>query len=199
LTGSKTDKKRKMKNVLPIDDLDLHRAFETVVQSDGVSSYIREIAALVVHNDLTNEHLQAILAKYGITTKDIKRELLDLLITYANIILEDGIITDKERQNFGFLKLYFSIKEGDFYKHKLLEIKEILHQQFEKLYFDNNISKEEAEYSLNLQEMFGLNYEQFDQLKEREIRKALERGANILNLDTANIKLTKLTHKNLSL
>jgi hypothetical protein len=95
--------------------------------------------------------------------------------------------------------LYFGIKEGDFYKYKLLEIQEILHQQFEKLYFDNNISEEEAEYSLNLQEMFGLNYDQFDLLKEEEIKKALERGANILNLDTANIKLTKLIHKNLSL
>jgi hypothetical protein len=189
----------KMEQVLPIDDLDLHRAFETVVQSDGISGYIREIAALVVHDALTEAHFRAILAKYGVTAKNIKRELLDLLITYVNIILEDGIITDKERRNLGFLKLYFDIKEGDFYKYKLPAIQEILHQQFEKLYFDNNISKEEAEYSLNLQEMFGLSYDQFDRLKEGEIKKALERGANILNLDTANMKLAKSTHKNLSL
>jgi hypothetical protein len=188
-----------METVLPIDDLDLHRAFETVAQSDGINDYIREIATLVVHDDLTSEHFRIILTKYGITTKSIKRELLDLLIAYANIILKDGIITDKEKRNFGFLKLYFDIKEGDFYKYKLFAIQEILHQQFEKLYFDNNISIEEAEYSLNLQEMFGLSYDQFDQLKEDEIKKALERGANILNLDTANIKLAKLIHKNLLL
>jgi hypothetical protein len=114
-----------------------------------------------------------------------------MLISYANVILEDGIITDKEKRNFGFLKLYFGIKPNDFYKHKLFEITEILHYQFEKLYFDNNISKEEAEHGVDLQDMFGLSYAQFDKLKEKEIRKALENGANILNLDTANIKLIK--------
>jgi hypothetical protein len=182
-----------MKTVLPLDDLDLHRAFEVVAQANNISCYIREIAALVVQDDLTNEHVQTILTKYGITAESIKRELLDLLIAYANIILEDGIITDKERRNFGFLKLYFGIKEGDFYKYKLQDIQEILYQQFEKLYLDNNISKEEAEYSVDLQDMFGLSYDQFDKLKEDEIRKVLERGANILNLDTANIKLTNKT------
>jgi hypothetical protein len=178
-----------METALPKDDLILHKAFETLSTEESSKEYIREIALLVVNDELIRENIQKILAKYGYTLQDIKNDLLDILISYTNTILEDNIITENEKRNFTFLKLYFNIKEGDFYRYKLYEIKNILHQQFEKLYLDNNISEEEAEYSFNLQDMFDLSYDQFDTLKEGEVKRALENGANILNLDTANIKL----------
>jgi hypothetical protein len=156
-----------MDTALPKDDLILHTAFETIAKSDTISEHIREIATLVVSDELTRENIQSIVSKFGYTVQDIKNELLDMLIAYANAILEDSTITDKEKQNFGFLKLYFGIKPNDFYKYKLFEIKEILHRQLEKMYLDNNISKEEAEHGVDLQDMFELSFEQFDKLKEK--------------------------------
>jgi hypothetical protein len=178
-----------METALPKDDLILHKAFETFAQSENIKEPIRKIALLMVNDELTRENIQKNLAEYGYTLQDIKNDLLDILISYTNIVLEDNIITENEKRNFAFLKLYFKIKESDFYKYKLYEIKTILHRQFEKLYFDNNISEEEALHSVNLQDMFDLSYNQFDEMKEEEIKRALENGANILNLDTANIKL----------
>ena len=57
---------------------------------------------------------------------DIKIESLDFLISYADFILEDNVISDTEIQDFTFLKRIFKIKEGDFSKYKNLEMNEIL-------------------------------------------------------------------------
>jgi hypothetical protein len=181
-----------METALLKDDLYLRQVFETISKSDNFKEYIQKIALLVVDNQLTRGSVQKLLTQFNIDgVKSVKNDLLDLLFAYVNAILEDNIITDKEKRNFSFLKLYFGIEEGDFYNYKLVELKAVLHKQFEKLYADNSISQEEAVYNVNLQEMFDLSYGQFDKLKEDDIKKALNKGANILNLDTANVKLAR--------
>jgi hypothetical protein len=185
------NKSIKMALILQYDDTRLCEAFETIANSDQASDYIREIALLVVKDGLTREAVQGVLAGYGLRIGNIRNELLDVLIAYANYVLEDNLITEKEQRNFGFLKLIFGIREGDFYKHKLPEIKAIIAKQAEKIYSDNTVSETEALHGVNLQEMFDLSYAQFDQIKADEVEKALDRGANFLDLDTANVKLLK--------
>ena len=108
------------------------------------------------------------------------------MIKYADYVLENGIISDAEKRNFEFLKLFFKIKEGDFLKYKSFEIREILQKQFEKLYADNYIDEEEAKYSVVLQDIFDLSYGQFDAIKERFVLQSIMRGADVTSLDTAN-------------
>ena len=177
------------------NDQSLHDAFIEISKQNR-SNYIHEIVDLVIESKLNRKNIQIVLSKYSI--KDvgiIKNELLDVLIEYSNIVLRDNVLSETEKTNFEFLKLYFGIKEGDFYKNKRLEIKNILNKQFEKLYDDNLITHLEAEHNFILQEMFDLNYDQFDILKEDIIIKAIEKGAEITNLDTANTKILNKKNK----
>lgn len=175
---------------------DIRLAFTEIANSEKTESYVKDIAMLVAENNLTVESMNKVLLQNNIRKiQDIKIELLDLIIKYANLILEDDIITDTEKRNFDFLKLHFKIKEGDFLKYKSLNIKEILQKQFEKLYADNNIDYQESVHSVILQDIFGLSYDQLDIIKEKFVIQSIAKGAEITNLDTANTKILKKKNK----
>lgn len=174
-----------METTLPQDDLKLQEAFRIIISIDSFSDYIVDIAELVYNGNLDKENLEKILKEHKISrVQDIKEELLDLLIVYINLILKDHIITDNEKRNIELLKIYFKIKEGDFYKYRRDAIEDSLTRQFEILYADNIIDKDEALCNVGLQDLFDLSYDQIDGFKEKEVRNALERGATITDLDT---------------
>ncbi len=175
-----------MQPALPKNDLELHEAFGIILSIESFSDYVIDIAELIYNNELNRENIQKILDEHKIRKiEDIHEELIDLLLVYINLILNDHIISDNEKFNVGLLKKYFKIKEGDFYTHRYQEVEDILHRQFERIYIDNNISKEEAIHNVDLQGLFNLSYDQFDKFKENEISRAIEHGADITNLDTA--------------
>ena len=118
---------------------------------------------------------------------DIKFESLDFLIAYANFILEDNVISDDEIQDFTFLKRIFKIKEGDFKKYKNLEMNEILKKEFIRIYSDNFVNKKEELLNLNLQSLFNLSYDEFEEIKKDEIISSLIQGANPKDLDIAKL------------
>ena len=118
---------------------------------------------------------------------DIKTESLDFLISYADFILEDNVISDTEIQDFTFLKRIFKIKEGDFKKYKKLEMNEILKKEFIRIYSDNFVNQKEELLNLNLQSLFNLSYDEFEEIKEDEIIKSLIQGANPKDLDIAKL------------
>jgi len=178
------------------DEQTLKRIFSEIAKMD-IKQHTREIVELVVDSGLSNENIQNILTKHSIRKiEKIKSELLDVLIAYANFILADNVITDNEKHNFEFLKVYFRIYEGDFYKYKLLETKSIISRQLELLYADNMITQAETESSYLLQDMFDLDYDQFDKMKEDFVIKSIEQGAEITDLDTANPNILKVKNTN---
>lgn len=177
-------------------DEEFYSAFGVIASTGSFPSHTMDIVALICNEELTEENIGKVLRRHHVKNIiDIKRSLLDLLISYINIILENRIITDAEKRNLDVLKLHFKIREGDFYKLRYKQVEEILHRQFEMIYLDCTVTPEEAEYSFNLQDIFDLSYDQFDQLKDKEIEKALSRGADISNLDTARVKFAKLQVK----
>lgn len=119
---------------------------------------------------------------------DYKEALLDLILDYIGLALDDHILTTEEANTVLYLKRLFAIKEGDFYQLRYAQVKEVLHRQFERIYRDDDkISLEEATHKVALQDVFDLSYDQFLTFKEHEIRLALARGADIRNLDTAKL------------
>lgn len=194
----KKRKEQKNMNETPFKDgQTLKKIFSEIAKMD-IKKHTREIVELVIDGKLSKENIQNILRKHSIRkVEKIKPELLGVLIAYANFVLEDNVITDNEKQNFEFLKMYFVIREGDFYKYKLLETKSIINKQLERLYADNLITQTETESNDLLQEMFDLHYDQFDKMKENLVIKSIEQGAEISNLDTANTNIlkTKSTNK----
>ncbi len=108
-----------MSTFLPKDDLELHKTFGTILSIENFSDYINEITELIHTNELDRAHLDRILKEHHIKQIDeIKDELLDLLLVYINLILNDTIITENEAGNIRILKMVFKIKEGDFYNYR---------------------------------------------------------------------------------
>ena len=166
------------------NDIQLQKAF-SYISTQNFSSYIKKISALIRNNILDEHNLDKVLNEYDIKRiTEIKEEILDMLLAYINFILSDNFITDIEAKNFKQLKRFFGVREGDFYKHRYREIENILDGQFKLIYSDNKIDTDEALHKVGLQELFDLGYDQFLQLINKEVRAALERGANPGELDS---------------
>lgn len=182
-----------MDTFLPADDFELHRTFETILSIENFSDYINEIVELIHTNEFGRQNLDDVLKKYNINRiEDIKDELLDLILVYINLILNDNLITESEAANVKILKRVFRIKEGDFYIQRYYEVEDVLNRQFERIYSDNRIDNEEALLKVGLQELFDLSYDQFLELVDKEVKAALYRGGDLKDLDTV-FKLPELT------
>ncbi|MDD3771478.1 MAG: hypothetical protein PHC38_02340 [Weeksellaceae bacterium] len=177
-----------MNTALSKNDLELRKAFETIPSIKQLSNSVLEISQLVFTCEISRETIQDVLDKHQIENiTSLKEELLDLLIAYVNLILDDHIVSESERFNIEILKKYFRIKEGDFYTHRYSEIENILHRQFERIYSDNDVNLEEAIHKVALQEVFDLSYDQFEEFKQNEISRAIEQGADATTLDIASL------------
>ncbi len=108
---------------------------------------------------------------------DIKTQTIGVILDYALLALQDGILTENELKNMALLKAFFKIKEGDFYKFGYEKtVNDILALQLEKMYADHKIDPQEALMQTNLQEIFGLSYDQFYKIvTATEQRIALQR------------------------
>ena len=178
--------KATMEKKLLENDLKLQQAFEKILSIKTFNNYISDIAEIIYSDSLNSENLKTILNEYKIENiRNINEELLDLIIVYINLALNDHIISENERKNIHTLKTYFKIKEGDFFEKRHSEVEYVLQRQFEIQFKDNKIDHLESMHNIYLQEIFDLSYDQFDKFKEREINNALSRGADITELDTA--------------
>ncbi len=168
-----------MNTFLPSNDLDFIEAFRKLSNLQ-LSSYIQKISLLICNNNLNKQRVDNILKEYNIKKiEDIKEEILDLLLMYINLVLDDNAITEKEAWDVNVLKRFFKIKEGDFYNNRYIEIQQVLNNQFQRIYANNQIDTREALHKVGLQEMFDLGYDQFLEFIDKEVKEALERGASI--------------------
>ncbi|HYK76796.1 MAG TPA: hypothetical protein VEV16_07455 [Daejeonella sp.] len=149
---------------------------------------MNEIIDFITQESNKVEDLSLILHKHHIENiQDIKIDLLDLLVEYASFILRDNYISASELYDFSALKRIFRIKEGDFMQFKPLEAKEILKQQFIRLYSDHRIDEQEALEKVNLQSLFDLSYDEFEMLMQDEIILSLINGADPKDLDISTL------------
>lgn len=182
-----------MSTFLPSKDSDTHKAFETILSIENFSSHINEIVEIIYTNEFDKQNLDKILKQHNIKKiDDLKEEILDLLLVYINLVLNDDIISDTEASNIKILKRVFKINEGDFYNFRYDEVYEVLNRQFERIYSDNEINNDEALFKVGLQELFDLSYDQFLELANEQVKAALQRGASLTELDTV-FKLPEIT------
>jgi len=162
-------------DTLPIDDLDLKETIAAAVLLNNYSTTINDIAQNIYNNGLSKQSLNSVLQSYDIEKiEQLKNELLTFMIDIIKLVLNDYTITERERKNIALLKMYFKIKEGDFYKFKYNEIAEILNRQFEKIHEDGIVIKGEEMYKFEVQDLFDLSYDQFLQIKEQYFNKLQE-------------------------
>ena len=163
---------------------ELKGPFERIFSTENFGEVVNDIAEQIYLGQLTTESLDSRLNEQGIKMEKIKDKILDMILSYIHLIMEDNYITPKEATNIKFLKRFFRIREGDFYSIKYYEVERILDKQFEHMYQNNSIDNEEALQKVELQELFDLSYDQFLQLCQKAVQGAIDRGANLSDLDT---------------
>ncbi len=72
-------------------------------------------------------------------------------------------------------------------KYKSFEVSEILKKEFIRIYSDNYVNDKEKLLNINLQALFNLGYDEFEELKKDEIIISLIQGANPKDLDITKL------------
>ena len=156
-----------------------------LMTSHHYSSCMTNTIDLIISDKMNSLELNRCLSDNNVSIDDIKTEALSLIIDYSKVILEDGIITKDEMRNISMLKLFYRIKEGEFFEYgKKDDITDVLLQQLRKLYADDSIDRDEAVMKTELQELFGLCYDDFLEINNIAAKEAIERGADMSKLDT---------------
>lgn len=170
---------------LPYDDPELRSAFGTILTIENFSDYTNEIVELLYRGELSRANLRELLFEHRLSNiRDIKEEMLDVLLVYINLVLNDNVITENEIRNVKLLKRIFKIKEGDFYKYRYDEVSDVLGRQLARLYSDKRIDDAEALFKVGLQELFDLSYDQFLEFANVSDYEAIQKGAELTDLDT---------------
>ena len=159
-------------DLFPIDDLSLKDWINEVSLMNNYNPIIQEIVQNIYDNDFDTKNRDLILNNHNIEEIEyLKYYAIAFIIDYIKFVLNDYVISEKERCNVALLKHYFKIKEGDFYKYRYIEIIEILHRQFEKIYEDGIITDDEEIHKFEVQDLFDLSYDQFLEIKENYLTK----------------------------
>lgn len=160
-------------------------AVKILLGKNEYSHLMIESLNLILEDKMSSIELRKLLSDYNYNKDKIRVEALSVIIDYSEVILEDGILDDEEMRNITLLKMFYQIKDGDFYKYGFQQqVDNILTLQLEKMYSDGLIDQMEALTKTSLQSLFGLSYDQFLKIVNRLAKKAYERGADLKDLDT---------------
>ena len=139
---------------------------QVLINRKDYPEVINDALQLIIDDKMNSIALDRALAFRGIRRiTDIKEKTLDVLLDYADIILEDDFLSQEELTNLKMLKLFFRIEERDFEKNKKLQrVEAIIIKQLEKLYADNILDEQEALHQSDLQGVFGLGYDEYSEI-----------------------------------
>lgn len=160
----------------------------------GIFQYspaMTEILQTIIDGSWTSFRYAEILAEHKVRSNSVefKKESLDVALQYAKLCLVDDALTEDEIIGMTMLKRLLYIEEGDFYKYdKKPEVTAILAAQLLKLYDDGEISYEEAIHKVDLQGLFNLSYEEFEDVVQDIAQAVYDQGADYFKLDTYSIK-----------
>ncbi len=163
----------------------MNTIINNLLDSKNYKESMQEVLRLFAQGNTSPLSVRDALKGYGIGVDDLHDESIDVILDYVNLILDDHIITKQEMDALRKLKMLLHIKEGDFIEaHKEKDIENILRREFELIYQDKNVDKDEAAMKVDLQELFGLSYDQFLLFEQEAVEYALKQGADVTNLDT---------------
>jgi len=173
------------------NDMDLFKkTFGYIISYNSIEDSLIDVGQILSSKGMktSRQDCLEILKNHKINSlQKFKPLALKLVFLFIKISLKDNLISDEELKSIRFLKLLFDIEEGDFLndKHLSKEVSSIIKLQLDLMYQDDNyIDKDESIHKVNLQEAFGLNYDEFAQLGNQAALDALERGADWVDLDT---------------
>ena len=147
--------------------VDLKTAFQIIASKDKVQGDLLRVCELLYEKgmDSRRDDINSVLEELKIKSiTSFKNEALKILILYIRLALNDNILSIEEKNNIKFLKLLFGIKDGDFKGNESIytQVKNIIKIQLQLIYLDDDsIDNSEALHKVDLQEVFGLSYDDF--------------------------------------
>lgn len=135
---------------------------------------VADIVEFLANNDLSRIQFKKVCSKLRVQPSFYKDELLDLVMFYIRFCLEDHVLTSDEMLNIQHLKLLFRVKNDDFYKLKLDQVRELLEIELAIFLKDKSIDHAEASHQSDLQRIFDLSYDQYLQLTMKPIEDIVE-------------------------
>ena len=170
--------------------MNLKNTFSYIISSKIIENSLLDVGEVIAKKGFNTSRKDCleVLDIYGFKSlKDFKEKSIKLILFYIRVALKDNVISNEEIKNIRFLKLLLNIQEGDFTKDESIsnEVSKIIRTQIHLMYRnDNKIDTQESLHKVNLQEVFGLNYDEFLSLNNNAALDAIERGADWLAMDT---------------
>lgn len=159
-------------------------AFNFYLVSRQSPGHLAKLVALLASGDLSQKHFDEFRIEWGSSgSSSLKEELLDLLLFYVDHCLKDHALTSKEKLSIRELKLLFRIKEGDFYKFRRREMKGLLVSEVSRILNDKSVDTVEALHQSDLQEVFGLGYDQYLEITKEPVRKIVDDAIEKITAD----------------
>lgn len=117
---------------------------------------------------------------------EIKEVFLEIVLQIIEGLLNDNDLAKDEMTSIRYVKSILGIKEGDFLKYPQVKSKMelLILEQIAIMYQDYNVNSTESLHKVDLQESFGLGYDDFIQIVNKVDLEKLQKGANVLDLDT---------------
>lgn len=147
----------------------IKQILEKLLVTKNYAENIKELLMLAINGRLSDPDVRESFSEEIIGQKEL---LADVILDFIESCLEDGLITREEMSSVKMLKLYFKIEEGDFKVVGLNNrVKSLLILELEKIYEDSVVDENEALTEVDLQEMFGLSYDEFLEIENSVIKK----------------------------
>ncbi len=154
---------------------DVADACRRYVISRQPPDHLSKLVTLLESGGLAPKLFDSLCVEYGLQdSPSFKEELLDLLLFVIEDCLKDHALTANEKLGIRELKLLFRIKEGDFYKFKQSEVKVLLINEVSRILNNKSVDRVEALLQTDLQEIFGLSYDQYLKLTSEPIGKIVD-------------------------
>jgi len=173
-----------------MNEFELKKAFGIIISRSDLDKNKLPVAELFYKNgvDISKRDILFVVKELGFKSiKDYKENSISLIMYYIYNALNDNKLSKSEKANIKFLKIALEIGEGDFVKNKDIktEVANIIKIQLRLIYIDDDkIDGQESLHKVDLQEIFGLSYDEFLVFDKFEALLAIQRGAKLEELDT---------------
>jgi hypothetical protein len=155
------------------------------IDAHHFSPVIIDALKLILEGKMTFYFFNELLQERDLNLSDVKEETIETILKYAEMILEDDCLTEYEIQSIRMLRMFLGVEEGEFAKYGYMDrIERMIIDQMEILYADNKINKKEMLHKSDIQGIFGLGYDEYQEIVNKVAIQAYSRGANMQDLDT---------------
>ena len=155
--------------------MSIREVFRRCIEAADLTGPERLVGDLVVSDSFTRAEFEKLVAVKGLAgSAEFKLVLLDLLLLFANECVDDHALSPTEIEELSFLASVFRIDEGDFFKARQEEVRELLVAQLAWILRDGYVNEQEEVLQRELQKLLGLSYDQFVILLQPQVKTYLE-------------------------